>query len=843
LPLFRGEPEFQKLLATTIERLFVVKILSLASSSIENVGASVVDVVTTTASTKAGLAMDSADDVMQFDDGTDTLMISRVPRPLIADSLGSSMELGTFLERWTSLQLFTWASTSSLGTLLMNMDPWYLLLSNTAISKKLAGFRRLHAKLHVRCVLNASATQYGAVTVAALPQGTESYTDPYVTNSTGAIISGTLPLYHQLFHMDFCQNLYPSRSNSVEFDLPWVSPLDAIDLLNLSSSGGGQTQWRILMYVLAPLGNSTNNSTVTSVTIRCFARLTDVSLDMPYPQSTVSSGRSQGTVGRISAAVASTASSLKNVPFLSSFAAGTEVLASAVGAVADHFGFTRANGPPLAHYVGLSTVRNTVHADVVDTDVSLSVLSGNKVSIDPSLGGTDQADQLSFADFCSRRHLHPASTSWTCSNAAGTVLATWPVSPIFGTMVGGSSPRSFYPSPLSFVALWFAYWRGSMEYEIEVLASSQHRGRLQLVYYPATVTATEDATNSSYNVIWEIDSNSVKKFRIGWAATSPALYVNGVNLTTFTPNNHNGYLQLIVQNELCAPDPNAAVYVIIYGRAGADFQLFRTIEPGPALVLQLQAGMEPDMHDLVPTKAGDASSIICGEVVQSIRTLIQKPCLTYVFQPYTSAQASTANGVLTWWIGTEFLPAMNANNYYTPDSAFGLLPYTTSYLRWFSRAFLGFRGSRRFKFVPLSSSYNIVTHGTPFPVFYHQAGLSFGSEDYTFNLTYSGLPNSDPTILPNDAKTAGSLEVRAPYYGVRRYNLSRLTPSNTAAFDPAVSNFELVQYHAQIGAVDTQAGASQSNQPVSFGWESAGEDFSFATFRFIGALSYIPTPN
>jgi len=795
-----------------------------------------------TSTVTTSIVQDSSADVMSFVDEVPTQVVSRVPRPLQSDTLSSSLELSDYLGRWTFLQNCTWASTNAQGAQLMQCDPWYLFLTNTAISKKLAGFRRLHATLHVRFVISGAATQFGMAVVAAVPQGTEAYTWPYVANTPSPVINDTLPNFYQIFHLDFVGKLYPSKSNSVEFDLPWNSPADAIDLMNLSNSsgslgGGNQTQWRIVAIVAAALGNSTNMSSIASNTIRCFARLTDVNIDMPYPQSGVPKGK-QGVVGRVAGAVSSAAASLKDVPVIATFARGTEIVASAIGAVADFFGFTRLDNFTINPPGTFRSVGNLVNGDGQDYSVSLSVLSGNKVSIDPALGGAGSTDHMSFADMSLRKHYHQSSTTWTTSQAPGTVLATWAVTPVFGVSTGSSQPYSLFLAPVSFVAAWFEYWRGSMEYFIEVVASAQHRGRLQLVYYPYTYTATEDATNSSYNRIWEVNGNCVKGFRIGWSEIFQALRINTSYSATYQSGYHNGYLQLVVQTELTSPDPTASVNVLIFGRGGSDMQFFRPIVPAylPASGSSnwnVPQGPSDDLEveDLVPSVSGDISAVVGGETVQSIRTLLQRPILTWFLSVYNNTGSGVAPTNLRWSFGLEHIQTSNSSSYYPPENFFHALSTYNTPLRWFTRAFLGFRGSRRFKLIPNTTA---IAAGNGSEMSQIWASLGFGSEYCSAGtgLVTAGIFSNDTSIQFTDGKQLANLEVRAPYFSQRRYNISRLLPNNTINTPPN-SSMECITFGVTLLGQSPTIGASTSDGPFVNVYESAGEDFSYAMFRFV----------
>jgi hypothetical protein len=179
----------------------------------------------------------------------------------------------------------------------------------------------------------------------------------------------------------------------------------------------------------------------------------------------------------------------------------------------------------------------------------------------------------------------------------------------------------------------------------------------------------------------------------------------------------------------------------------------------------------------------------------------------------------------------EHIQTSNSAAYYPPEDFFHTSSTFNTPLRWFTRAFLGFRGSRRFKLVPNTSS---VSSGG-IEVSQIWASLSYGSEFVSAGVAAqpgSSIYSNDTSVQQTDGKILANLEVRVPYFSLRRFNLSRILPNNTVN-TPANSSMECVIFGITSISNIPSIPAMGSLGPFVNVYESAGEDFSYAMFRFI----------
>lgn len=743
-------------------------------------------------------------------------------------------DIGSFFERPVLINTFTWPSTVTSGTQIQNMDPWYLYLTNTSVARKTANYYKFSGTLVLDVVLQAAPTQYGHAIVQLIPQGVESYGEPYTVG--GALHAlDILPNMYQSTQ-DMYGDLCPATSETLEFRLPWISTQDSIELGALSTTGplggGPQTQWRFLTHCVVSLSNATNAASVGNVTVRVYARVEGAKLSIPI----VLQAKERGKVGRFAGGIAHAAGILKSVPLVGEFAAGVEVVASAVASVADWFGFTRTNLLENPTVVRQRLVPGMPNADGVDTGTTLSLLRENKVSVDPNLFGSGGGvDVESFADLFRRKTLY-SLTTWTTSAAAGTVLATVPVTPFLCNINGGYA----YMTPAGFTGLAFANWRGPMYFEIQVRCSSLHRGMLQIAYHPSNNHDASDPTNTSYNRVFEISTEGSHTFYVGWSQnrlmascpTQPQTYAGTDGLLL------NGWFDIRVFTVLTAPDPAASVTVEVY--SFTDGNMVFTNPHTIATNLHLEAGEATEMTGAMYTEViplvgdpgddtGDLTSIVAGERIQSLRTLLQRPYFQSTLVLNIPSAGYMAFQLLYWftYFNVEF--PWNPTSF-TPSPGTVALSWTP--LSWFPMMFLGWRGTVRRKFVFNAANSNLtlaaaINTSTPIIV------GGFAAHVPTVVPQHVQFPDDPTNSMPGsiagcqefDPKLGSVLEVNIPYYKHWRYNLTRLCADYSAL--PGTTDGICVGL--RMYSVDT-AGANTS---LGYIYQSAGSDFTLGRFRFV----------
>lgn len=129
---------------------------------------------------------------------------------------------------------------------------------------------------------------------------------------------------------------------------------------------------------------------------------------------------------------------------------------------------------------------------------------------------------------------------WPVSSPAETPLWSARVTPQYlryqrtdPLVEGANGPLTAIPSPSAYSAMPFGYWRGSMRYRLQIVASNMHRGRIRIVYDPVAdylmtndvVDYPEDLMNVQYSRTVDIGGEAGRDFTfdIGYMQQAPYL--------------------------------------------------------------------------------------------------------------------------------------------------------------------------------------------------------------------------------------------------------------------------------------------------------------------------------
>lgn len=131
--------------------------------------------------------------------------------------------------------------------------------------------------------------------------------------------------------------------------------------------------------------------------------------------------------------------------------------------------------------------------------------------------------------------------------AIGAEIASWDVKPIY--------PAELPPhqNAMSYIANQFAYWRGDIVYDFQVMATKYHSGRLLVVYLPGENTTYKPTLRSASMGICAVfdiaGPQSTFRFRVPWIHDTPYM-LTGSNSTS---NGAVGSLAVYVYNRLAHP--------------------------------------------------------------------------------------------------------------------------------------------------------------------------------------------------------------------------------------------------------------------------------------------------
>jgi hypothetical protein len=785
--------------------------------------------------------------------------------------------LSEYLSRPVKIHETTW--TTAAGSLTFTLNPWTLFLTNTGVRNRVEGYKLLQAKMHIRVAINGSPFLYGRAIMAYEPYAL--YNKFYATAFNDPIIAQ----YSMLPHLF----VDPSTSTGGTLTLPFFNADNWIDLIGTTYNSMG------VLYFQSINDLYHANSAAGSANISIFASLSDVKLSGPTTAtyatydaqsgiepntvllavlvvcniittvlrfgkhlvayirgdetiSTVEavlqpqSGDEYGTgiVSKPASVIASVAGVLTKVPILEPYARATEKVAQGLGRFAHWFGFSR---PAVvtdivrckSHGAGI-----LAHTDEHEAVVKLTLDSKQELSVDSRIAGLNGLDEMSM-NYIAQREMFLDSFQWRENQAVETQLRKINVCPMMHIYSNeGVDGGSLRLAPMFTVAAPFKYWRGTMHYRIQIVASQLHRGRLRIQYDPHFADPASEL-NENYSLIVDLASNRDFSFKVGWGAAQGWLQVDDDILTGSDVNHanaplsylhHNGQISISVLNVLTSPDPSLAnpIWINLYACACDDFEL---AGPHEELINNLeyypQSGEEAVAIDSAPEKSesmvtlnSDPKSdniyhVNFGEAIRSVRTLLKRYCF----------HSSVGSDTDFWWCEYNF-PYYNGERSFNRHATAALVGYNYSamtLLNWFVPCYTGWRGGLRSKYVPSSDRGKIMVRRHR-PV---NAVTDIGQGDFVLPASSSEL--NDFLIGIHATCTAGAhvsccntdgaAEIEFPFY-----NSKRFAPARNQAI--GAGNLHLGDCDSHVGY---WFGSDAYNFHISR-FVAAGDDFSL--FLFVG---------
>ncbi len=601
--------------------------------------------------------------------------------------------LSTYLSRPVNIDTFTWSQGSSTNPV-NGFPPWYFYLRDSKVQRKTQNYSRLHAKLHLKFVMNASPFFYGALRVTYEPRRLFAKA---TSNANELVQVSQLPGVW----------LTPQDSTGAELVVPfindsnWISPQSITEQTNMGF---------VRFYVYSDL-QSSNGTTGASITISTYAWLEDIHLAGPTSSDVLQSKPvKDGAISGLADKVATVAGKMSSIPFVGSYASAASTAASVVGSVAAAFGFSNA---PVTKDVD-PFVPKSYHAfancETSMPNDKLCIDPKNETPMDNAVAGTDSSDPLVLSNFLRESYID--QFTWTTPQATETSLRTFPVSPSLihsqSVSSGTTNGTLYYFTPMAYASRMFHYWRGSIIYRFKVIKTKYHKGRLRISWDPdRDITATTDTETTCFTRLIDLDDTDEFEFEVPYKAKNNFLNTSALPTswnfptTNSYPQDSNGYLNIRVQNVLSGPTGSATIQVLVFQRPGADFQFAKPNELPQNLTHD--ALQSTSVIDGKNGKTGDhITDMSIGEQIASIRPLLHRTHLS--FSQLLAKAESKGAGLHQICLGIPRMPPMYGRSNggpmpmtYPAGSANPGTVYgwycATHPLWWIQDCFVGYRGS------------------------------------------------------------------------------------------------------------------------------------------------------
>lgn len=613
--------------------------------------------------------------------------------------------LGDFFSRPVRIASINWPES---GTLSTSLNPWTLFFNNPLIKLKLQNYGKISCRLHLKFVINASPFYYGSARACWFPLGGKR--SDFLNSVDQISFSQTPGVY-----------LEPQTMSTAEMVLPFLWPrnwLEATSIANFDAMG-------VLQIIQYAALRSANGVSGTGITIGVYAWAEDVRLMGPTTIGALQSDEYDDPDGTISGpltAAANVASMLTEVPVIGEYAMAAEAGARTAASIAKLFGYSN---PPVIDDVH-GYVPKTFHALAnVETRMPIDKLSidpKNEVTISPEVTGVQEEDPLAFCNLLTHESF-VMGTNWANSSGTDTLLWSALVSPSY--RVSQATPIFSCMPPITYFSRMSRFWRGSIIFKFRFIKTKYHKGRVLISWDPnGDITTTSDTETVTFSRIVDLSVEDEVEVIIPYKATSPWQRVtNGTNFMsngaapsyTYDSRFQNGCITMRVQNVLTGPAANPTIDVLVYARAGDDFQLAVPVDIPYTLTPHDPTGViqSEEIDEVISqqTASVDAkvAAITVGETLASLRPLLHRSSLAYVQYLGQPAVGST-NGV---YFTTNLYPRIpvstgrdvNGLNYATGAFYFN---YTPSHpLDYVLNCFVGYRGSVNWHVNPIARGTNV----------------------------------------------------------------------------------------------------------------------------------------
>lgn len=644
----------------------------------------------------------------------------------VADMKDVSLE--KFLSRPVLIQSFNWATGAP--NIYQRFNPWKDFFSEPRIANRIAHYAFMRAKLKVRVLINGNAFHFGRAILSYIPL------HDYDTLTVDRVfVQQDLVQASQRPHI----YLDPTYSQGGELGLPYFYPKNMLEIANSEYDQMGE----MVLHTINVLKHA--NGATDNVTINVFAWAEDVVLSGPTAATstdlTPQAGEDeygQGIVSKPAGIVARVAHKLTSIPLIAPYARATEIAAGAVGQIASMLGYCRPND--------ISTIKsfkpqyggNMANTNVEDTAIKLSVDAKQELTLDPRTTGLSGQDELGIKNLASRES-YLTTFDWQVADAQDTKLFACAVTPNLVARNGDE----LHLTALAFAAIPFDWWRGTLKFRFQIVASNYHRGRMRVVYEPFNSAPSLDYT-TNYNRIIDIAEEKDFTVEIGWNQNLPYKRAErpGIDSEPFGPTYtqgvgaayNNGMISLHVVNDLTVPNSTTDndIQVNVFVSCGDDFEvagptaeLMRRYTPYPSLSaakrLDVQSGEEV-VQDAEATKQASApmqssseyigsmniddndetNHVFFGEEIKSFRPMLKRYAL---HNRNTSEDEATGS---YWWNLRS--PAFPFGRGFTETPAMTPTANVSenTLLNYLSLGYTGWRGGIRRK---LFLSYNKITDG------------------------------------------------------------------------------------------------------------------------------------
>lgn len=742
------------------------------------------------------------------------------------------LNLGDFLKRPVRI-LDTTLPLGAITT--VKLDVWDLFTLDPTVRSKLRNFAYFKGNMQVRIVISGMPFHAGRVLVSYQPYADYNQALGYIEAFAVDDFEAWMCYLSQApgaFTMDVKDN------SPRELTLPFISPKPMHDLFNrFSGVTAAGTSFNDMaeagtLYISTLNAPTSVASTPTDVLLTVYAWCDDPELgcgtSTQMAITTESDERKTGPIENVASSAATVSKLLTNVPVIGPYMKASQMMASGIGSFAALMGWSKPIMlPDKTTWVKNMGYRNGAQLIGYDTNYQLSMDPQRELNVSPDFVGANVDD--SALGHLAQIPSFFTSFNWQTTDTSAAAIFRCNVTPltsrIFQDFVGDEVVQ---PTAISFAATPFSYWRGSIKYRLEIVASAYHRGKFEIRYEPNidghATTAGSSAMNKQFIKIIDIQETQDIEFVIEWANQRPWLICDPQR-SVYTPGNvlglsssqitQNGFFTITPFTTLQSPTAEGVKINVYISCDDLELnfpssQLFPTIRT-ESMCIECESNNSNDIpRECFTLNPGtyDVKRLTedyFGEKILSLRALLKR----YTHAETTSISASAVPYVLLHETTRDIPNQVQYGTTGKMDSLFSYMKY----------AYLGYRGATRHRYyIP-----GLIAGGDT-------SQWRFSNERVT---PTAPVPTNTPTGLTTTngmklegsinfvPKSNGGIEIETPYYSTNLFNFS--FNSNPTVAEASENNYVRgFEFH-----VDLQPHiATKLIHDMA-----AGEDFTFLRFQ------------
>lgn len=197
-------------------------------------------------------------------------------------------------------------------------------------------------------------------------------------------------------------------------------------------------------------------------------------------------------------------------------------------------------------------------------------------------------------DVLKRKYMLCDIFTWSQQDTNGAMLWNFPVNPMppkdklpVISQAGTNTLARYQITPIGLLSSLFQYWRGAIEYRLDIVASQFHSGKLLLAYIPGLEeggTVTIDQARASPHIVISLDNAMSYTWRVPYIADRPWWPRRYAGESVTNNVSSPSKIFAFVLNELVMADTVADnVEILVYMRGGEDMEFAVPVQPSIGL--------------------------------------------------------------------------------------------------------------------------------------------------------------------------------------------------------------------------------------------------------------------